>query len=170
MGEPYEPKGKGGEGALGPEPVLVSACLLGKPCTYKGSHNGDDVLRVQLEGDGLVAIPFCPEEHGGLGTPRPAANLTGSAAHVLDGDAKILTVAGVDVTSEFHAGAEGALEECQRHGIRRAFLKERSPSCGCALTHVDGKPVPGPGLTAEVLTRAGITCTGVEGRRRLESE
>ena len=158
------------EPAAGAEPVLVSACLVGKPCTYKGTHNGDEVLRARLEREGLRPVPFCPEEHGGLGTPRPAADLTGSAADVLDGDARIVTEAGADVTAPFRRGAKGALDACKNAGIRRAFLKERSPSCGCAFTHVNGELVPGPGLTAEVLTRAGIACEGVEGRRPLDPD
>lgn len=158
------------EAGRGPIPVLVSACLLGKSCTYKGSHNGDDVLRARLAREGLEPVLFCPEEFGGLGTPRPAANLTASAAEVLDGDARIVTVSGEDVTEEFRRGAEGALGACRARGITRAFLKERSPSCGCQATHVGGKLVPGPGLTAEVLTRAGILCEGVEGRRRLDGD
>lgn len=163
QGEPLEP-------SPGRVPVLVSACLLGQACTYKGSHNGDEVLRARLAKEGLEPVPFCPEEHGGLATPRPAANLTGSAAEVLDADARILTVSGADVTQEFRRGAEGALNACRASGITRAFLKERSPSCGCAATHVQGELVPGPGLTAEVLTRAGVRCEGVEGRRELHGD
>lgn len=149
----------------GAEPVLVSACLLGRPCTYKGGDNRDRVLEEQLRRDGLEAVPFCPEESGGLSTPRPAANLTAPAGDVLDGEGCVMSIHGVDVTAEFRAGAEGALEVCRARGIRRAFLKERSPSCGCAATHIDGELVPGRGLTAELLEREGIRCEGVEGRR-----
>ncbi|QDU69726.1 DUF523 domain-containing protein [Engelhardtia mirabilis] len=148
-----------------PERVLVSACLLGRSCRYDGKDNGDQVLGAELEAQGLVAVPFCPEEHGGLGTPRPPAWLTASAEAVLDGEGQLVTDAGRDVTAQFRAGAEGALEVCQREGVRRAFLKERSPSCGCAQTHVDDRVVQGPGLTTALLLRAGIECRGVEGRR-----
>ncbi len=149
-----------------PELVLVSACLLGRACTYKGGHNRDDVLEAELWARGQRAVPFCPEEHGGLGTPRPAADLTGTAEKVLDGHARVVTTeAGTDVTGAFLKGAEGALEICQRLGLRRAYLKERSPSCGCTATHVQGAVVPGPGVTAELLGRHDIECVGVEGRR-----
>jgi uncharacterized protein YbbK (DUF523 family) len=52
-------------------PVLVSACLLGRRCRYDGDANTDRVLEAQLAAGGLRAVPFCPEELGGLGTPRP---------------------------------------------------------------------------------------------------
>lgn len=148
------------------EPVLVSACLLGKRCRYDGRHNQDHALEDALAREGLEAVPFCPEEHGGLGTPRPAAWIESTGAEqVLDGQDRLVTGDGRDVTAEFVAGAEGALEVCRSHGIQRAFLKERSPSCGVAQTHVGGALVDGPGVTAARLTRAGIRCEGVEGRR-----
>lgn len=152
------------------ERVLVSACLLGRHCTWEGRTNTDRILERELEEAGLEAVPFCPEEAGDLGTPRPPANLSASADDVLDGRGAVRTPDGRDVTEGFRRGAEGALETCQRHGLRRAFLKERSPSCGCAATHVDGEVVPGPGLTAALLRRNGVECTGVEGRRELDGE
>lgn len=145
--------------------ALVSACLLGQECTYKATHNGDQALARELAAAGLEAVPFCPEEHGGLGTPRPPADLTAAAEEVLDGAGRVLTHSGEDVTLAFAKGAQGALEVCQKLGLKRAFLKERSPSCGCATTHVGGEVAEGPGLTAALLRRHGIECTGVEGRR-----
>ncbi len=148
-----------------PKAALVSACLLGRECTYKATHNGDQALARELAAEGLAAVPFCPEEHGGLATPRPPADLTAAATDVLDGKGQVRTHSGEDVTLAFARGAAGALEVCQRLGLKRAFLKERSPSCGCATTHVGGEVVEGPGLTAALLRRHGVTCTGVEGRR-----
>lgn len=148
------------------EPVLVSACLLGSECRYDGRHNRDGALERELDARGMRAIPFCPEEHGGLGTPRPPAWIEDEgAAAVLDGRARVVTNAGVDVTIQFVEGAKGALRACQAHGIRRAFLKERSPSCGSCSTHVGGTLVSGPGVTSALLQRNGIAVEGVEGRR-----
>jgi uncharacterized protein YbbK (DUF523 family) len=148
------------------EPVLVSACLLGRECRYDGRHNRDNALERELAARGLRAVAFCPEEHGGLGTPRPAAWIeAGGAGAVLDGSARVVTDAGVDVTEGFLRGARGALETCAVHAIRRAFLKERSPSCGVHNTHADGRLVAGPGVTAELLRRHGVAVEGVEGRR-----
>lgn len=148
------------------EPVLVSACLLGRHCRYDGRANPDGPLQRHLEEAGLEAVPFCPEEHGGLGTPRPPAWIeleSGGAA--LDGRDRLVTDAGRDVTAEFVAGARGALEACREGGIQRAFLKERSPSCGVSATHIAGECVEGRGVTAELLHREGIAIRGVEGRR-----
>lgn len=147
------------------ERALVSACLLGKLCTYRGDSNRDDVLRRDLEAAGVEVVPFCPEEAGGLPTPRPPADLTGTADEVLDGRALVVTDEGRDVTEAFVRGAHAALEHCQSAGATRAFLKERSPSCGCAATHVNGAVTDGPGVTAAWLRRHGILCEGVEGRR-----
>jgi uncharacterized protein YbbK (DUF523 family) len=149
-----------------PEPVLVSACLLGRACRYDGRHNRDQVLERELEARGQVAVPFCPEEHGGLGTPRPAAWIEAeSAAEVLDDRDRIVTKDGRYVTAEFLRGAKGALDTCRVRGIRLALLKERSPSCGVARTHVGGKLVEGSGVTAELLRRHGIEVRGIDGRR-----
>ena len=148
------------------ERVLVSACLLGQHCRHDARTCSDGPLARELAAQGLEPVPFCPEEHGGLGTPRPPASIEATtAADVLDGRARVVTDAGADVTPQFVKGAEGALATCKAHGIVRAFLKERSPSCGTCRTHVDGKLVEGPGVTAELLRRHGIATTPVEGRR-----
>jgi uncharacterized protein YbbK (DUF523 family) len=146
--------------------VLVSACLLGRACRYDGRHNRDSVLERELVARGEVALPFCPEEAGGLATPRPAAWIEGEgAAAVLEGTGRLVTQAGLDVTQEFLRGARGALAECQARGITRAYLKERSPSCGVTCTHVAGELVPGPGVTGALLAREGVEVISVEGRR-----
>lgn len=148
------------------EPVLVSACLLGLPCRYDGELARDEVRAaaagvLATAGD-VELVAFCPEESGGLGTPRPPAWIEeGDAAAVLAGEARMVTDAGVDVTAAFRRGAEAARDLCRARGIRRAVLKERSPSCGVAATHVDGVPVPGPGVTARLLLDDGLDLTGV---------
>ena len=148
------------------EPVLVSACLLGRHCRYDGRDNRDRLLADELTREGREPVPFCPEEHGDLGTPRPAAWIEGAdAAAVVDGTARMVDEHGDDVTAAFLAGAHGALETCVARSIARAYLKERSPSCGVQSTHVDGVLVDGPGITTEVLRRAGIEVEGVQGRR-----
>lgn len=138
-------------------PVLVSACLLGRKCRYDGGHSASEPLREALASRAETPFAFCPEEEGGLGTPRPAAWIeAGGAAAVLDGQSRMVTKSGADVTAEFLAGAEGALAACREHGIRRAYLKERSPSCGTANTYVGGELVEGSGVTTELLRRSGI--------------
>jgi len=149
------------------KPVLVSACLLGKRCRHDARDNEDAVLQRALALRGERAVPYCPEEAGGLGTPRPASWIeTRDAGAVLDGDERMVSEHGRDVTAEFLAGARGALELCRAEGIYRAYLKERSPSCGVCQTHVAGAVTDGSGITAELLRRSGIAVEGVEGRRR----
>jgi len=111
-------------------------------------------------------VPFCPEEHGGLGTPRPPAWIEArGASAVLDGEDRVVTDAGKDVTRAYLDGARGALETCRARGISLAFLKERSPSCGVCRTHVGRAVADGPGVTAALLAREGIEVRGIEGRR-----
>jgi uncharacterized protein YbbK (DUF523 family) len=145
-------------------PVLVSACLLGRECRYDGSHNRDLALEDELARRGERAVPFCPEEEGGLGTPRPPAWIAGDAQAVLEGTGRVVTHEGRDVTAEFLRGARGALQRCRGAGLARAYLKERSPSCGVRRTHVAGELVAGPGVTARLLQQEGIEVVGVEGR------
>jgi uncharacterized protein YbbK (DUF523 family) len=148
------------------EQVLVSACLLGVHCRHDARHCLDGPLERELARHGFEAVPFCPEEHGGLSTPRPSSWIDRkSADDVLEGRDRVVAKTGADVTAEFVKGAEGALAVCKLHGITRAFLKERSPSCGTCHTHVDGKLVEGPGVTTALLQRHGITVTRIEGRR-----
>jgi uncharacterized protein YbbK (DUF523 family) len=157
--------------APSPRKVLVSACLLGCNCRYDGRHNMDEVLEDLLEARGESALPFCPEEEGGLATPRPAAWIEArDAAAVLDGEDRIVTGEGADVSAGFLRGARAALAACQANEIERAYLKERSPSCGVANTHVDGKLVEGPGVTSALLAREGVEVVGIEGRREREAD
>lgn len=135
---------------------LVSACLLNQPCRYDGQPAKPEArARIdQLEG---TLIPFCPEQAGGLPTPRPAADLRGGDGHrVLDGHARVLTHAGEDVTEAFVRGAELAAEAAERHSATAACLKARSPSCGAGRTHIDGSLQAGDGVTAAALKRRGL--------------
>lgn len=54
---------------LGDIPILVSACLAGCECRFDGAANTEDAI-ARLVADGR-AVMVCPEEEGGLGTPRP---------------------------------------------------------------------------------------------------
>jgi uncharacterized protein YbbK (DUF523 family) len=142
--------------------VLVSACLLGSRCRYDGRHNRDLGLEAALAHEGLQPVAFCPEEHGGLGTPRPAAWIEREgAAAVLDQRARVLSGDGRDVSAAFLRGAQAAWQLCRANAIDRAYLKERSPSCGVRQTHVAGALVEGRGVTAELLARQGVQVHGV---------
>lgn len=138
--------------------MLVSACLAGLPVRYDGTGNRDDVVgRLVSEGR---AVLVCPEVDGGLGTPRPAAEIVGGdGADVLAGKAKVLTRDGTDVTDAYVAGAHKALAAAQQAGAAVAILKARSPSCGLGQIY-DGTHsstlTSGNGVTAALLQAHGI--------------
>lgn len=138
--------------------VVVSACLVGRECTYQAGHNRDDaVARLVEEGR---AVLVCPEVDGGLPTPRPPAEIQGgTGADVLDGTAAVHTADGADVTEAYLTGARTALHRSRRAGARLAVLKARSPSCGCGEIY-DGTftrtTVRGDGVTAATLRREGL--------------
>lgn len=139
-------------------PVLVSACLAGRACRFDGAANDDDVVeRLVAEGR---AVLVCPEVDGGLGTPRPPAEIVGGdGADVLAGRARVVTSGGADVTDAYVAGARRALKAAQEAGARAAVLKARSPSCGKGGIY-DGSFSrslrSGDGVTAALLRANGI--------------
>jgi uncharacterized protein YbbK (DUF523 family) len=113
-------------------------------------------------------VSFCPEEAGGLPTPRePAAIEPGRTGEdVLDGRARVLTASGRDVTEHFLRGARGALDVARQNGVRRAYLKTKSPSCGVGhLRRLDGALEPGDGVTAALLRRHGIDVVPLDAAR-----
>lgn len=141
------------------EKILVSRCLLGHRVRYDGGAHGPFDLLGVWQSEGRI-VPLCPEVAGGLHTPRPPAEIPGGqGGAVLDGRLPVLTDGGEDVTVAFVAGAEAALELIARHGIRLAVLKARSPSCGNRENYdggFSGTRVPGEGVTAAALKRAGV--------------
>lgn len=139
-------------------PVLVSACLAGRACAYDGSHRArDEILRLVREGR---AVLVCPEEEGGLPTPRPAAEIDGGDGHdVLDGSARVRTDADEDVTDAYVRGAQIAVDRAAEHGCATAILKARSPACGCGAVYdgtFSGRLCEGDGVAAAALRRAGV--------------
>ncbi|MEJ3574386.1 DUF523 domain-containing protein [Pseudomonas fragi] len=139
--------------------VLVSRCLLGHRVRYDGGASGPYAQLTQWQAEGRV-IALCPEVAGGLPTPRAAAEIPGGqGVEVLAGKAAVITTEGEDVTEAFVSGARQALALVERHGIRLAILKANSPSCGNRLTYdgsFSGVKVEGQGVTAALLTRAGV--------------
>jgi uncharacterized protein YbbK (DUF523 family) len=138
--------------------ILVSACLLGVNCRYDGGNSRDENAINRLKADEL--IPVCPEEAGGLSTPRPPVEIVGGDGNdVLDGKAKVMTVDGEDKTEEFLKGAQHALELAQSQGATCVILKAKSPSCGCGTIYdgsFSGTLISGDGVTTALLKRHGI--------------
>lgn len=132
--------------------ILVSACLLGVCCRYDGASKPNQAVLNLMERHTLV--PVCPEQLGGLATPRPPAERQGSA---------VRTQAGTDVSEQYRRGAEETLRLCRIYGCEVAVLKERSPSCGSGTVYngtFSGVLTDGDGVTAELLKVNGIQVYG----------
>lgn len=141
------------------DPVLISACLAGRACRFDGTGALDDTVS-QLVAEGR-AVLVCPEVDGGLGTPRPPAEIVGGdGIDVIEGRARVMTQDGLDVTEAYLAGARRALATARRAGATMAILKARSPSCGKGAVY-DGTfsrtLTTGDGVTAALLRAEGIT-------------
>lgn len=140
-------------------PVIVSACLLGLRTRYDGSDAFSMEALALLEG--RTIIPVCPEQLGGLSTPRLPANITkGDGTDVLAGSSDVVNSSGDDVTMQFVKGAMDTLQIARLTGATEAFLKEKSPSCGSSLICRDGACVKGMGVTAALLSSEGIAIKG----------
>lgn len=127
---------------------ICSACLLGIKCRYdgKGRRNGKIIALSRKE----ILIPVCPEQLGGLPTPREQAERKGK---------KVFTKSGKDVSENFKRGAEQVLKIAKLCGARKAILKQRSPSCGCGQIYdgsFSGKIIKGDGVAAALLKKNGI--------------
>lgn len=132
--------------------ILVSACLLGVRCRYDGASKPNEAVLRLMEQHTL--IPVCPEQLGGLATPRPPAERQGDA---------VRTRSGTDVTEQYRRGAEEALRLCRLYGCEAAVLKEKSPSCGAGAVYdgtFSGTLIEGDGVTAELLASCGIPVYG----------
>ena len=130
------------------KPILVSACLLGAACKYSGGDNFCPKVAALVKNYQLV--PVCPEQLGGLSTPRTPAERQGD---------QVITKDGRDVTEAYFRGAQEAWKLAKLFGCDTAILKARSPSCGAQGIYdgtFTGTVIPGSGVTAELLQDAGI--------------
>lgn len=125
------------------ENILVSACLFGKNTKYNGGNNYNP--KVERLMDKYNVILYCPEVMGGLTTPRLPSEII---------DSKVINNEGTDVTLEFTKGANLTLELCKKYNIKKALLKDGSPSCGSSYIY-DGtftsNKINGMGITAKLL-------------------
>jgi len=138
--------------------VAISACLVGKACRYDGSAKANQEMVALFKEENVLI--FCPEALGGLSIPRLPAEIAGGDGYdVLDGKATVKNKAGEDVTAEFIQGATRVLEKLKKNGVKKVYLKERSPSCGVNQIYdgtFTGKIIGGLGVTAALLLRNGI--------------
>lgn len=130
------------------EKILVSACLLGTPCRYDGKSK-PNLGVIELKSKYHI-IPVCPEQMGGLSTPRLPSEICGETVKRIDG---------VDVTAQYKKGALEVLRIAQENGCSKAILKAKSPACSSSLVY-DGTftntLVSGLGICARLLIENGI--------------
>ncbi len=128
-------------------PVLISACFLGIPCRWHGRPAKRRQQLIQKLKEKYTLVPVCPEQLGGMPTPRTGEQLDGwTGAQVLNGEVRIVAPeTGEDVTHCHVNGGEHTLVIAETVGAKRAYLKGGSPSCDRE------------GVTGEILRRAGIT-------------
>ena len=130
------------------EKLLISACILGTNCKYNGNNNYNPLVEKLKER--YILIPICPEEMGGLSTPRNPSEILND---------KVISSKGDDVTNNFISGANKALDITKKENISNALLKEGSPSCGSNYIY-DGTftktKINGMGITARLLKNNNI--------------
>ncbi|MDD4202952.1 MAG: DUF523 domain-containing protein [Candidatus Omnitrophica bacterium] len=135
-------------------PILCSACLLGIPCRYDGLSKPNSKM-IELSRIKEV-ISVCPEQLGGLTTPRMKNEIKQD---------KVFREDGKDVTSDFLNGAKKVLEIAKKNKIKQAYLKSKSPACGCGKIY-DGTftktLINGDGITAKLLKENGIVIISVD--------
>lgn len=133
------------------EKYIVSACLAGINCRYDGKSKENEIIdKLIKEGR---AIPMCPEQLGGLPTPRVPSECIKAGDEI-----KVISKEGKDVTENFYRGAEEVLRFAKKHGIKKAILQQKSPSCG-TITYdgsFTGTLADYSGITAKLLMENGI--------------
>lgn len=147
-------------------PVVVSACLVGFPTAYNGTHRRRPGLPALLRQLGGIAL--CPEQLGGLGTPRPAAEIVGGDGQaVLNGGAMVLSRCGRAVTDEFLHGARLSVQAALKRGAGAAILQDGSPSCGATAIYdgtFTGCRRAGLGVAAACLQSHGVELWSLDER------
>jgi uncharacterized protein YbbK (DUF523 family) len=137
---------------------LVSACLVGINCNYRGENKLNQRIFEEFRQSKL--FPVCPEVLGGLPIPRPPSETKyGTGLDVINGTAKVISKSGNDVTDSFVRGAYEVLRIAQTIRAKEAILKSRSPSCGYGKIYdgtFSGKLIDGDGVTTALLKKFGI--------------
>ena len=134
--------------------IMVSACLAGENCKYNGGNNRNEKVLQLTEGNEVITV--CPEQMGGLPTPRVPSEIRDGVVTAEDGRV---------VDEEFRAGAAKCLEIALREQPDLIVLQSRSPSCGVKQRYdgtFTGTLRDGSGVTAELLMENGFRCVDVE--------
>jgi len=137
--------------------LLISACLLGVPCRYDALSKPMNTEKLSKLRQKYTLIPVCPEQLGGLATPRSPAEC--------QSDGTVVTKSGVDVTAAYRLGADETLRLAALFGAKMAVFKAKSPSCGNVRRYdgsFSGKLIDGAGVTAELLMKNGVEVVNEE--------
>lgn len=130
----------------------VSACLCGFNCRYDGKSKPDERIK-KLYDEGR-AVPVCPEQLGGLTTPRTPCEIIGGRVVSSDGEVR---------TEAYMKGSHRVLEICKKYSVKKAILKQNSPSCGSSHIYdgtFSGRLIPGEGCCTALLRENGIEVSG----------
>lgn len=134
---------------------LVSACFCGIPCRFDGKSAKDK--RVEKLVRMKKAVPICPEILGGLSIPRVGVDIAqGEGKDVLSGSGLVISKKGEDATPFLLRGAFASLRIAKKFKIKKAWMKQKSPSCGCGQIKRKGKLKKGDGITVALFKREGI--------------
>lgn len=134
--------------------IMVSACLAGENCKYNGGNNRNEKVIALLDENEIITV--CPEQMGGLPTPRVPSEIRND---------EVINRDGISVDKEYHLGAEKCLEIAKEYQPDLIVLQSRSPSCGVKQRYdgtFTGKLIDQPGVTAELLIRNGFHVIDVE--------
>ena len=134
--------------------IMVSACLAGENCKYNGGNNRNEKVLQRMEEHDVITV--CPEQLGGLPTPRVPSEIRDGVVTARDGRI---------VDKEFRAGAARCLDIALREKPDLIVLQSRSPSCGVKQRYdgtFTGTRVDAPGVTAQLLMENGFRCVDVE--------
>ena len=134
--------------------IMVSACLTGENCKYNGGNNRNEKVLQLLQNHEVITV--CPEQMGGLPTPRVPSEIKDGVVTARDGRI---------VDTEFRAGAAKCLEIAVRAQPDLIVLQSRSPSCGVKQRYdgtFSGTLIDGAGVTAQLLIEHGFRCVDVE--------
>jgi len=132
--------------------IGVSACLLGQPVRFDGSHKHDRYLTNTL-GEYLDFVPVCPEVESGFSIPRETLRLIGDP----EAPRLVTSRTNIDHTDSMLGWAEKRVRELEAENLCGFIFKSDSPSSGLMRVKVYNPKgmaeKKGVGLFARAFTR-----------------
>jgi uncharacterized protein YbgA (DUF1722 family)/uncharacterized protein YbbK (DUF523 family) len=125
--------------------VGISACLLGQPVRFNGSHKNAPFCSEVLS-EWFEYVPICPEVEIGMGIPREPIRLVNENNQIR---VKNVTDQSRDYTDQLHALADTRAPEL--NDLCGYIFMQKSPSCGVFRVKVyntNGMPETNPAMGA----------------------